>query len=234
MLPQEKIRELERTLSYSFKQQSLLLLALTHKSYANEHRLGSLGHNERLEFLGDTVLDFVISDFIMKICPESPEGELSKLRAVVVSEPSLAKVAREMDMGSYLLLGRGEEQTGGRDKNSLLANSLEAVIAAIYLDSGLEEAYRLISESFGPDIRVMVGSGQVHDYKTELQEQCQSRFGELPKYGVVGESGPDHQKVFEVEISAGGRVLGSGTGRSKKEAEQMAAGVALDNLKAGK
>lgn len=234
MLPQEKIRELERTLSYSFKQQSLLLLALTHKSYANEHRLGSLGHNERLEFLGDTVLDFVISDFIMKICPESPEGELSKLRAVVVSEPSLAKVAREMDMGSYLLLGRGEEQTGGRDKNSLLADSLEAVIAAIYLDSGLEEAYRLISERFGPDIRVMVGSGQVHDYKTELQEQCQSRFGELPKYAVVGESGPDHQKVFEVEISAGGRVLGSGTGRSKKEAEQMAAGVALDNLKAGK
>ena len=234
MLPQEKILELERTLSYSFKQQSLLLLALTHKSYANEHRLGNLGHNERLEFLGDTVLDFVISDFIMKICPESPEGELSKLRAVVVSEPSLAKVAREMDLGSYLLLGRGEEQTGGRDKNSLLANSLEAVIAAIYLDSGLEEAYRLISENFGPDIRAMVGSGQVHDYKTELQEQCQSRFGELPKYAVIGESGPDHQKVFEVEISAGGKVLGRGTGRSKKEAEQMAAGVALDYLKAGR
>jgi len=229
-MPDDKIKELEGRLGYSFNAPSLLLQALTHKSYANENRGDTPGHNERLEFLGDTVLDFVVSDFIMILCPESPEGELSKLRAAVVSEPNLSNVARSLDFGSYLLLGRGEEMTGGRDKNSLLANALEAVIAAIYLDGGLEPARGFISGNFDADIRAMVAGGHVHDFKTDLQEKCQSRYGVLPRYSVVGESGPDHQKVFEVEIEADGRVLGKGTGGSKKEAEQMAAREALDTL----
>ncbi|HLB25437.1 MAG TPA: ribonuclease III [Nitrospirota bacterium] len=227
----EKTGELEAKLSYTFKDRGLLLQALTHKSYANERRTWPAGHNERLEFLGDTVLDFIVSDIIMRLCQDSPEGEMSKLRAVVVSETNLAKVARGLGLGNYLQLGKGEEQTGGRDKPSLVANALEAVIAAMYMDGGLDEAYRFIRENFEPDIRVAVESRLSFDYKTELQEACQSLFGELPKYTVVDESGPDHQKVFEVEIEAGGRVLGRGSGRSKKEAEQRAAGAALDVLK---
>jgi ribonuclease III len=227
----EKVRELEKRLEYNFHQPSLLIQALTHKSYANENRLGMAGHNERLEFLGDTVLDFIISDFIMKLCPDSPEGDLSKLRAVVVSEPNLFKVATRLGLGEYLFLGKGEEQTGGREKPSLLANATEAIIAAIYLDAGLDEAYHFIRNNFEKDIKAMVAGGMVYDYKTELQEACQSRFGELPKYTVVNETGPDHQKVFEVEIEALGRALGKGSGKTKKEAEQHAAQVALESLK---
>ena len=227
----EKVRELEKRLEYNFHQPSLLIQALTHKSYANENRLGMAGHNERLEFLGDTVLDFIISDFIMKLCPDSPEGDLSKLRAVVVSEPNLSKVAARLGLGEYLFLGKGEEQTGGRGKPSLLANAMEAIIAAVYLDAGLDEAYHFIRNNFEKDIKAMVSGGMVYDYKTELQEACQSMFGELPKYTVVNETGPDHQKVFEVEIEAQGRALGKGSGKSKKEAEQHAAQVALETLK---
>ena len=227
----EKVRDLEKRLEYNFHQPSLLIQALTHKSYANENRLGMAGHNERLEFLGDTVLDFIISDFIMKLCPESPEGDLSKLRAVVVSEPNLFTVATRLGLGEYLLLGKGEEQTGGREKHSLLANAVEAIIAAVYLDAGLDEAYHFIRNNFEKDIKAMVAGGMVYDYKTELQEACQSRFGELPKYTVVNETGPDHQKIFEVEIEAEGRPLGKGSGKSKKEAEQHAAQVALETLK---
>jgi ribonuclease-3 len=230
----EKFRELEKRLSYSFKSPSLLLQALTHKSYANENRSETVGNNERLEFLGDTVLDFIISDFLMKLCPDSPEGELSKLRAVVVSETNLSGVARSLDFGSYLLLGKGEEQTGGRDKNSLLANAIEAVIAAMYLDGGIESAYQFIRDKFETDIRSMLANGLTYDFKTDLQEKCQNRFGELPRYIVVKESGPDHQKVFDVEIEASGRVLGRGIGGSKKEAEQRAAREALERLKAAR
>jgi len=228
---EDKTSELEGKLSYKFSEPSLLIQALTHKSYANENRIEGVGHNERLEFLGDTVLDFIISDFIMKLCPESPEGELSKLRAVVVSEANLSRVARDLGFGDYLLLGKGEEQTGGREKNSLLANALEAVIASLYMDGGLDVAYRFILDRFESDIRGMVANGLTYDYKTDLQEHCQSRFGALPKYSIVKESGPDHQKVFEVEILADGRTLGNGVGRSKKEAEQQAAREALEKLK---
>jgi len=227
----EKVRVLETKLSYAFKAPSLLLQALTHKSYANENRTEDIVHNERLEFLGDTVLDFVISDFLMKLCPDSPEGELSKFRAVIVSEANLSRVATALGIGEYLVLGKGEEQTGGREKSSLIANALEAVIAALYLDGGLDTAYHFILDRFESDIRGMVAGGQSYDYKTDLQEHCQSRFGALPKYGITRESGPDHQKVFEVEISADGRVLGRGAGRSKKEAEQNAAKEALSMLK---
>ncbi|HEY3346440.1 MAG TPA: ribonuclease III [Nitrospirota bacterium] len=230
-MPADDLKELEEKLLYRFKDPGLLRQALTHKSYANEHRLGAIGHNERLEFLGDTVLDFITSDIIMRVCPESPEGELSKLRAIVVSETNLSFVARNLSLGSYLLLGRGEEQTGGRAKSSLLANAVEAILAAIYIDGGMAEAYRVVREKFEDEIIELAANGQVFDYKTVLQEKSQSRFGMLPKYTVTGETGPDHMKVFEVEIEAGGQILGRGTGKSKKEAEQMAAGEALRAIK---
>ena len=227
----EKLSELQDRLGYRFKDPLLLQHALTHKSYANEYRLGNLGHNERLEFLGDTVLDFVISDIIMRLCPSSPEGELSKIRAVIVSEGSLSKAAKELDLGGYLLLGKGEEQTGGREKPSLLANAFEAVVAAFYLDGGLDPAYRFLQDRLEDEIRAVTETGQTHDFKTELQERCQSAYGSLPRYQVVKETGPDHQKIFEVEIEAGGRLLGRGVGKSKKEAEQEAAREALERLK---
>jgi len=227
----DRLQDLQKKLSYTFKSPSLLLQALTHKSYANEKRAENMVHNERLEFLGDTVLDFIISDFLMRLCPDSPEGDLSKLRAVIVSEANLSRVARSLGIGEYLLLGRGEEQTGGRDKNSLVANAVEAVIAALYLDGGLDVPYRFILDQFETDVRGMVANGQSYDYKTDLQELCQSRFGALPKYSISKESGPDHQKVFEVDILADGRTLGRGVGRSKKEAEQSAAKEALDKLR---
>lgn len=230
MNPGENAGELEARLGHGFRNPSLLLQALTHKSYSNENREEGALHNERLEFLGDTVLDFVISDMLMNICPDSPEGELSKLRSVIVSEANLSRVARNLDIGGHLRLGRGEEQTGGRDKSSLLANALEAVIAALYLDGGIETAAGFVLRQFEPDAREMAESGRTYDSKTELQEYCQSVFGELPSYSVIAESGPDHLKLFEVEISAGGRPLARGTGRSKKEAEQNAARLALDGL----
>jgi ribonuclease-3 len=230
-MPGEKTRELEAKLGHTFKDRTLLLQALTHKSYANENREEGSQHNERLEFLGDTVLDFIVSDLLMKLCPESPEGELSKLRSVIVSEANLSEAARSLGLGAYLLLGRGEEQTGGRDKSSLLANALEAVIAALYLDGGIDAAFGFVRRQFELDIREMATSGRTFDSKTELQEYCQSTFGELPAYTVTSESGPDHLKLFEVEIVAGGRPLGRGQGRSKKEAEQNAARIALEALK---
>ena len=225
--------ELVPRLGYAFEVPALLVQALTHKSYANENRGGGFEHNERLEFLGDTVLDFVVSDILMRLCPESPEGEMSRLRSMIVSEVNLAGVARKLGFGSHLLLGKGEEQTGGRDKSSLLANAVEAVIAAIYLDGGMDAAYGFIQREFEPDIRELIDTGQSFDSKTELQEYCQSSFGMLPVYNVVGEHGPDHEKVFEVEITAGGRPLGAGSGRSKKEAEQNAARAALESLNGG-
>jgi len=230
-MSETKPAELQEKLGYRFTDAGLLQQALTHKSYANENRSAGVTHNERFEFLGDTVLDFVISDYIMRVCPDSPEGRLSKLRSVSVSEANLSRIARGLGLGEYLLLGRGADQTGGRNKSSLLANAVEAVIAAVYLDGGLEPARSLILKLFGEDVKKLADDGLSHDSKTDLQELCQSRFGELPRYEVINESGPDHMKVFEVEITAAGKVIGRGSGRSKKEAEQTAAGAALETLK---
>jgi ribonuclease-3 len=222
---------LQKRLEYRFKDVGILKQALTHKSYANENRSAGVAHNERLEFLGDTVLEFVISDHIMKVCPDSSEGRLSKMRAVSVSESNLSRIARRLGIGEYLLLGRGEEQTGGREKNSLLANCTEAVFAAVYLDGGIEQARDLILRLFSDDVEKLAVDSVSHDSKTDLQELCQSSFGELPVYNIISESGPDHQKEFEVEITASGRLLARGTGKSKKDAEQKAATLALEGLK---
>lgn len=219
---------LQERIGYTFTDPELLQHALTHKSYANEHRLPE--HSERMEFLGDAVLNLVVSEHLMQACPGSSEGDLSKFRASVVSEPSLAAVARQIGLGEFLLLGRGEEQTGGRNKDSLLADCLEALIAAVHLDGGQKQAVAFIARFFEDLIRKSCVAGGAQDYKTTLQELCQERLKQLPEYAVVSESGPDHQKQFEVKLSIRGQVYGRGAGRSKKEAEQQAAREALEKL----
>jgi ribonuclease-3 len=223
---------MQHRISHQFKDQELLERALTHKSFANENRVPA--HNERLEFLGDAVLGLVISEYLMNNCPDSNEGDLSRLRAAVVSEPALAAIAREIGLGSYLLLGRGEEQTGGRDKDSLLANCLEALIASIYLDAGNAAVEAFVIRFFEEMIKKTCTSRGTLDYKTELQELCQERLKQLPEYRIVSETGPDHQKQFEVELSVKGEVYGHGIGKSKKEAEQRAAKEALEKLREDK
>ncbi|HEX9113815.1 MAG TPA: ribonuclease III, partial [Nitrospirota bacterium] len=198
------------------------------KSYANENRMSA--HNERLEFLGDAVLNLVISEHLMETCPDSTEGDLSRLRASVVSEPALASIAREIGLGGYILLGRGEEQTGGRDKDSLLANCLEALIASVYLDAGKDIAAEFVIRFFNEAIKKSCTARGALDFKTELQELCQERLRQLPEYRVISETGPDHQKQFTVEILVRGEVCGRGVGRSKKDAEQKAAKEALDKF----
>jgi len=226
------IERLAGRLGYCFRTPRLLEAALTHKSYLNESPDPSREDNERLEFLGDAVLDLVISERFLSQFPGAPEGDLSKLKARTVSETALSHVARRLDLGSSLVLGRGEELTGGRDKPSLLADALEAVIAAVYLDGGLAAARQVVLTAFS-DLFDNLSRPEVADHKTELQEICQRDFSVLPVYRVLRESGPDHHKQFYVELLIRGEVYGVGTGRSKKEAEQQAARHALDRLKGG-
>ncbi len=219
------------TFGYEFRQPRLLEEALTHKSHVNEAKEKSDRHNERLEFLGDAVLALIVSEYLAASFPGSTEGELSKLKARLVSETSLARAARRLNLGSRLRLGRGEELTQGREKNSLLANAVEALIAAVYLDGGLEAArsftIRTLTQEL-EELRELHGPAAIQDYKTQIQEWCQKRFEVLPQYATVRETGPDHQKTFEVKLTVRGEVLGVGVGRSKKEAEQMAAKQALE------
>jgi ribonuclease-3 len=223
---QEVLADLERTLGYHFRQLELLNQALTHKSYVHEQREPAQ-HNERLEFLGDAILGAVISDYCYSRFAELAEGELSKLRASLVNEGNLAQIARRLDLGVYLLVGRGEELTGGRAKTSLLADTLEALIAAVYLDSSLDEVYQVVLRCFQEDLKTILNEGH-KDYKSELQEYTQEKFGCVPTYVVVRERGPDHEKVFEVELAIRGQLQGIGAGKSKKEAEQAAARHVLE------
>jgi ribonuclease-3 len=220
--------DLQPRLSYTFKDEELLERALTHKSYANEHKRTS--DNERMEFLGDAVLGLVVSEHLMYSCPDATEGDLSRLRAAIVSEPALASVARDIGLGNFLLLGKGEDQSGGRDKDSLLADCLEALIASVYLDGDYDAAEALIFLLFESVIKTTCDIGMLHDYKTSLQEICQERLKQLPEYRVVSETGPDHQKEFEMEVWIKGELYGRGTGKSKKEAEQGAAREALEKF----
>jgi ribonuclease-3 len=226
------IESLQHTIGYAFKHPRLLEQALTHKSYANEFKAKNGEDNERLEFLGDAVLSLVISDVLAASFPQSSEGDLSKRKARLVSEAVLARVSRRLELGRVLRLGRGEELTQGREKPSLLADALEALIAAIYLDGGLEAARAFTLKAYGPDLEESaLGAVQLgEDYKTRLQEWCQRYCEVLPFYSVVRESGPDHQKTFEVELSIRGEVMGQGLGRTKKEAEQQAARQAFERI----
>lgn len=225
------MKTLEEKLGYTFRNRQLLEAALYHSSYANEHRGSGIQSNERLEFLGDSVLGMVTADYLYHKHPELPEGDLTRIRAVLVCEESLHEVAQSLGLGSYLRLGRGEESGGGRQRPSILADATESVFAAVYLDGGIEEARQLIHRVLLDKEREDVVEERRRDFKTELQELVQRRSDQVLRYEMVGSSGPDHAKVFEACVTINGQVAGTGTGRSKKEAEQSAARNALNELK---
>jgi len=229
-VPSTGLDEVQQKLGYRFRQDTRLREALTHKSYLNETRGMKEADNERLEFLGDSVLNLVVSHYLLTAHTGASEGDLSKLRAGLVSEDSLAQVARRLGLGEALRLGSGEELTRGREKPSILADTVEAVIAAVYLDGGLDAASRCLKQAFGDALDASGSSMGKTDFKTDLQEVCQRTFNTLPHYGTVRESGPDHDKVFEVEVLIRGDRHGLGIGKSKKEAEQKAAKQALLRL----
>ena len=216
---------LEKKLGYSFSNRELLSEALNHSSYANEHRGAGISSNERLEFLGDSVLGFVKAEFLFKNYPRLPEGDLTRMRAALVCEQSLYEVAKMLELGQYLKLGKGEEAGGGRERQSILADAVEAVFAAVYLDGGMEQIRGLIH-------RVLLSRAPAaeerKDYKTTLQEIVQRKIGQQLTYHMVEESGPDHNKTFVFEVRLNGEPIGRGDGHSKKEAEQAAARDALE------
>ena len=221
--------ELEQIIGYTFKNPELLKEALTHSSYTNGKHLRS---NERLEFLGDSVLSIVVSEHLFENLTNLPEGQLTKIRASVVCENALYPFARKIDLGKYIFLGKGEEHTGGRDRHSILADAFEALIAAIYLDGGFEAARSFILPFIPPLDKLSTGKFLLGDYKTVLQEIIQQNPGERLEYVLTGEHGPDHDKHFTVEVLLNGSSVGQGSGSSKKRAEQAAAGEALKRLRA--
>ena len=222
------IKKLEQAIGYTFQDISLLQNALAHSSYANERWHNSLKSNERLEFLGDSVLGMLVADYLYRSFPDRPEGELTRMRADMVCEKTLAVVARRLDLGEHLLLGKGEEQGGGRTRESILADAVESVIAACYLDGGMAAAKAFV-EKF---ILVNVPLRKLNnaDYKTALQELVQQKKNQTITYRLAGESGPDHDKQFMVELTLNGELFGTGVGSSKKRAEQDAARQALEAL----
>ena len=224
------MERLEQALGYSFRDRTLLETALTHSSYANEIHRGHLGCNERLEFLGDALLGMVTAQRLYCRFPRMPEGRMTRLRAELVCEQSLAAVARTLELGRCLLLGRGEEQTGGRLRPSILADAVEAVLAAVYCDGGLAETEKLIDRFILADLETRAAMDTT-DYKTELQELLQRRGSVRIRYRITDESGPDHDKTFTAQVLLEEEPIGSGSGRSKKEAEQAAARTALAELK---
>lgn len=217
----------ETRLGYIYKDKSLLSLALTHTSYANEAK-HSKGHNERLEFLGDSVLSIIVSKYLFTHFSDMPEGELSKTRAALVCEKSLAAFAKEIHLGNEILLGKGEDQNGGRDRESILADAFEALIASMYLDGGIEVAEKFVLKFISKQMEEKKVFAAFVDYKTELQEIIQQNKEEKIEYVVVDESGPAHDKSFCVEVHLNSNVIGKGSGKSKKIAEQMAAKEALE------
>lgn len=214
------IQEFQEVIGYEFKNESLLRQALTHSSYANEKHMKKLSDNERLEFLGDAVLEAVSSEFLFLNYKDLPEGDLTRLRASMVCEQTLAFCTKEIDLGSYVFLGKGEDLTGGRNRKSVLSDAMEAVIGAIFLDGGFDAAKSFVLRYIMTDIE---HKRMFYDSKTMLQEVCQARFHQNVTYHLMGENGPDHAKVFHVNVTVGERELGQGTGGTKKAAEQEAA-----------
>lgn len=223
--------DLARVTDYSFKNQELLYQAIRHPSYVYEKDNPRVSDNQRLEFLGDAVINLAISNLLMESFPEMKEGDLSKYRASLVSENGLSCIALELELGDYLLLGKGEEQTDGRKKLSILSDALEAFIGAIYLDGGFTEALRVIAKLFSSLLESISHGKSVNDFKTDLQEYSQEAFQSTPQYRLEKETGPDHNKTFYAEVYLKGDLMGKGKGKSKKEAEQNAAKEALTCLK---
>ncbi len=221
--------DLEKKLFYTFKNKSLLEEALRHSSYVNELAEASISDNQRLEFLGDAVLNLVISHMLMKQYPDLNEGDLTRMRACLVNESQLASIARKIDLGSFLQLGKGELQTQGREKTSLLADTLEAVIAAVYLDAGFESVNNMIDSHFSQLIDSVSVSDKLQDYKSKLQEYVQTTHKTIPTYRIIDEKGPDHDKTFCVQVNVS-EISTQGFGKSKKLAQQEAAKKALEAL----
>lgn len=225
-----KLKLLEAAVGHEFADLRLLDVALTHRSFINENSQPGLRDNERLEFLGDAVIDLCISDLLMKKYPDYNEGKLSRMRSLLVNEYPLADMGRKFSLGEYLRLGKGEESSGGRNKSSILSNAFEAVVAAIYLDSGFDRVAAVLSRLFEPLLVQNAHDLLFRDFKTQLQEVSQELFKTIPKYSLMDEFGPDHDKTFVVQLGIANRILTSGMGKSKKEAEQEAARRALEEL----
>ncbi len=228
MLKKDKLKRIQSIIKYRFKNPKLLSQALVHSSFANEHKMSKFENNERLEFLGDAVLEVVTSDYLFNNYKHMLEGELTKFRASIVCEPTLASLSKEIKLGEYLLLGKGEENSGGRNRASVLSDALEALIGAVYLDGGIKAAKKFIYATLLNNVQ----NRQLFvDSKTHLQELVQKNSDHVIEYMVVKEMGPDHNKLFEVEVRHNGKILGHGNGRSKKIAEQEAAYNAIKNIK---
>lgn len=219
----EVLKKLEERLDYRFRDVDLLVTALTHRSYVNENRQPGVSDNERLEFLGDSVLGLCVSDLLIKKYVDGSEGDLTKMRSVLVGEKNLAQLARGLQIGNCLLIGRGEENAGSRARDSFLANAFEAVVAAVYLDSGYENVRAVVKKLIEPFLEKETLPSDYFDYKTLLQEFCQRKFKTIPMYLLADTSGPEHAKVFEVKVVIVDKLTAIGTGTSKKEAEKQAA-----------
>ncbi len=230
----ENIQQLETKIGYKFKRKSLIKEALTHKSFAKEKLQGLEPFNERLEFLGDAVLDLVVCEYLFNVYPQYTEAELSKIRAYAVQETTLTDIALGLNIGSYLRLGKGEETSGGRKKSSLLANAFEAILAAIYIDGGFNRAKEFALKNLENRIKTLVAKNLLFDFKTSFQEVVQGEFKVLPRYKVHKEEGPEHMKIFEVEVFIKNNSYGIGRGKTKKEAAQKAAKAGLEKLKESK
>lgn len=226
-----QLKQLSEKMGIAFEDVSLLHKALTHTSYANEFKMYTVEHNERLEFLGDAILDAVISDELFRRYPSLPEGELTKARATIVCEGSLADSAHTIGIGQYLLLGRGENASGGRERASILADAFEAIIGAIYIDSGLESCRKFVLKYLGTDLDKINLGHYSRDYKTLLQEVVQKKPDQHIQYSLLNETGPDHNKEFTISVAINDETFGIGIGKSKKDAEQKAARQALTKLR---
>ncbi|WP_010166835.1 ribonuclease III [Candidatus Epulonipiscium viviparus] len=224
------LESFEKKIEYTFKRIELLDLALTHSSYANEHREQGVKDNERLEFLGDAILDLIVSEYLFKKYPESQEGDLSKFRASIVCEASLAKAGKRLELGKYILLGHGEEMGGGRDRESIIADAFEAVTGAMLIDSSYEDVKTYLAKTLIEFIKHTSATKLYKDYKTILQIESQKNVNTVIAYEVVEEKGPDHEKEFVVELKQNGKVIGKGSGRTKRDAEQVAAHQALTHV----
>lgn len=230
----EDISELEKRLDYYFRDKKLLIEALTHKSFYHENPDKAEAYNERLEFLGDSVLGFVIVEYLFLLKEKLPESIMAKTKSYIVKEAMLSDIAKNISLGKYLRLGKGEEATGGRIKKSLLADAMEAIFGAVYIDSNYESAKRLILRFLKDKIDYIISSGEFHDFKTELQEKTQLIFNTIPEYKIVKQEGKEHNKFFTVEVYISGEKFGEGFGKSKKEAEANAAKLALNKLEHNK
>jgi ribonuclease-3 len=225
-----ELRELQKRLGLAFSDKSLLQRAFTHRSYLNEHPDAGFDDNERLEFLGDAVLDFVTGEYLYHRFPEMPEGHLTSLRAALVRRETLARFARKHDLGDYLLMGKGESDSGGRERDATLCAALEALVGAIYLDLGIEAVHLVVEPLIRPEVERILVEHSDRDPKSLLQEYAQANMGSTPRYATVGESGPDHAPQFTVEVTISGQVYGQGSGRTKQRAAQEAARLALEHL----